>query len=112
MNLTDPKTEFLSRRMALSWPQENCDELARLVYKKFGFFEFRGVDPMKFDELDVKMRVSETAHDLCVLPGLFMVARLDGRTFTRLTKEVQKFEAPFDERFRDIMVATTEHLMN
>ena len=46
---------------------------------------------MKFDELDTKMRVFETAHDLCVLPGLFMVARLDGRTFTRLTKEVQKF---------------------
>jgi len=67
---------------------------------------------MKFDELDAKMRVFETAHDLCVLPGLFMVARLDGRTFTRLTKEVQKFEAPFDERFRDTMVATTEHLMN
>ena len=67
---------------------------------------------MKFDELDAKMRVFETAHDLCVLPGLFMVARLDGRTFTRLTKEVHKFEAPFDERFRDTMVATTEHLMN
>ena len=23
---------------------------------------------MKFDELDAKMRVFETAHDLCVLP--------------------------------------------
>ncbi|MFN8495872.1 MAG: tRNA(His) guanylyltransferase Thg1 family protein [Caldilineaceae bacterium] len=66
---------------------------------------------MKFDELDAKLRVFETAHDLCVLPGLFMVARLDGRTFTRLTKEVHKFEAPFDERFRDTMVATAEHLM-
>ncbi len=26
---------------------------------------------MKFDELDAKMRVFETAHDLCVLPGVF-----------------------------------------
>jgi tRNA(His) guanylyltransferase len=56
---------------------------------------------MKFDELDAKMRVFETAHDLCVLPGIFMVARIDGRNFTRLTKEVFKFEAPFDPKFRD-----------
>src|SRR6266436_2880648 len=46
---------------------------------------------MKFDDLDQKMRVFETAHDLCALPGLYMVARLDGRSFTRLTKEVQPF---------------------
>jgi tRNA(His) 5'-end guanylyltransferase len=67
---------------------------------------------MKFDDLDEKMRVFETAHDLCVLPGLYMVARLDGRSFTRLTKEVQQFEAPFDPRFRDLMVETAEHLMS
>ena len=67
---------------------------------------------MKFDELDAKMRVFETAHDHCVLPGLFIVARLDGRSFTRLTKEVHDFEAPFDERFRDAMVETTAHLMD
>src|SRR5262245_5363027 len=66
---------------------------------------------MKFDELDERMRVFETAHDLCVLPGLHMVARLDGRSFTRLTKEVHPFEAPFDARFRDLMLATAEHLM-
>ena len=66
---------------------------------------------MKFDELDKKMRVYETAADLYVLPGMFMVARLDGRSFTRLTKEVCEFDSPFDERFRDLMVATTESLM-
>ncbi len=66
---------------------------------------------MKFDDLDKKMRVFETAADFCVLPGLFMVARLDGRSFTRLTKDVCQFEAPFDVRFRDLMVATTESLM-
>jgi tRNA(His) 5'-end guanylyltransferase len=66
---------------------------------------------MKFDELDQKMRVFETIHDQCVLPDLYMVARLDGRSFTRLTKEVHPFEAPFDDRFRDYMVETTEHLM-
>lgn len=67
---------------------------------------------MKFDDLDKKMRIYETAADLCVLPGMFMVARIDGRSFTRLTKEVCQFEAPFDIRFRDLMVATTESLMN
>ncbi len=67
---------------------------------------------MKFDELDKKMRVFETASDYCVLPGMFMVARLDGRGFTRLTKDVCKFEAPFDIRFRDLMVTTAESLMS
>lgn len=67
---------------------------------------------MRFDELDQKLRVYETAADLCVLPGMYMVARIDGRNFTRLTKEVHEFEAPFDERFRDLMVETTRHLMD
>ncbi len=67
---------------------------------------------MKFDDLDTKMRVFETAHDHCVIPGLWMVARLDGRGFTKLTKEKVAFEAPFDVRFRDLMLDTVEHLMN
>lgn len=67
---------------------------------------------MKFDDLDAKMRVFETASDHCVLPGVHIVARLDGRGFTRLTKEQQAFERPFDERFRDHMAATVEHLMD
>ena len=67
---------------------------------------------MKFDELDSRMRVFETAHDFSVLPGVFMVARVDGRNFTRLTKEAHEFEAPYDGRFRDMMIETTSHLMN
>jgi len=66
---------------------------------------------MKFDALDKKMRVFETAHDHSVLPQIYMVARLDGRNFTRLTKEIHAFDAPFDSRFRDCMVNTTKHLM-
>jgi tRNA(His) 5'-end guanylyltransferase len=66
---------------------------------------------MRFDELDARMRIHETAHDLCVLPGMHIVVRLDGRGFTRLTKEVHAFEAPFDTRFRDMMLNTVEHLM-
>lgn len=42
---------------------------------------------MKFDELDERMRVFETAHDHCVLPGIYIVARLDGRGFTRWRNE-------------------------
>ena len=67
---------------------------------------------MKFDELDSKMRVFETAQDRSVLPEMFLVARIDGRNFTRLTKEIHKFEAPYDARFRDMMIDTTAHLMN
>jgi len=67
---------------------------------------------MKFDELDAKMRIYESAHDYCVPPEYYMVARIDGRSFTRLTKEVHPFEAPFDIRFRDYMVETVKHLMN
>ena len=67
---------------------------------------------MKFDDLDSKMRMYETAHDYCVVPGVYMVARIDGRGFTKLTKEIHQFESPYDIRFRDYMVKTTEHLMN
>ena len=67
---------------------------------------------MKFDELDGRLRVYETSHDHCVLPGIYMVARIDGRGFTRLTKDVHKFEAPYDEKFRDFMVETVKHLMD
>ena len=67
---------------------------------------------MKFDDLDKKMRAYETAHDHCVMPEMYMVARIDGRSFTRLTKEVHKFETPFDEVMRDHMVQTVEHLMS
>ncbi|MBO6939170.1 MAG: guanylyltransferase [Deltaproteobacteria bacterium] len=66
---------------------------------------------MKFDDLDSRMRVFETAHDHSVLPGIFMVARIDGRSFTRLTRELQDFEAPYDVRFRDCMVAAVRRLM-
>ena len=67
---------------------------------------------MRFDDLDRKMRVYETLQDRIVPPEIFIVARIDGRNFTRLTKETHKFEAPFDETFKDMMVETTKHLMD
>jgi tRNA(His) 5'-end guanylyltransferase len=66
---------------------------------------------MKFDELAARLRQFETAHDHCVLPGIHIAARLDGRSFTRLTKELHPFEAPYDVVFRDYMVETVKHLM-
>jgi len=41
---------------------------------------------MKFDELDKQMRVYEQSMDQFVTPGNYIIARLDGRNFTRLTK--------------------------
>lgn len=46
---------------------------------------------MNFDELDKKMRVYEQSLDQIILPEIYMVARLDGRGFTRLTKEICRF---------------------
>lgn len=67
---------------------------------------------MVFEELDKKMRVYEESLDQTILPELYMVARLDGRSFSRLTKEVCNFEAPFDEGFRDMMVDAVKALMD
>ena len=67
---------------------------------------------MKFDDLDKKMRVYEQSIDQTVLNELYLVARLDGRNFSRLTKEICNFKAPFDERFRDMMIATVKKLMD
>jgi tRNA(His) 5'-end guanylyltransferase len=67
---------------------------------------------MKFDDLDKKMRAYEQSLDQTVLPEIYLAARIDGRSFTKLTKETCKFEAPYDVRFRDYMVSALKHLMN
>ena len=67
---------------------------------------------MKFEDLDKKMRVYEQSLDQVMLPEIYLVARLDGRGFTRLTKEVCKFEVPFDVRFRNLMENTVRALMD
>ena len=67
---------------------------------------------MKFDNFDKEMRIYEESLDQYILPDMYIAARLDGRSFTRLTKEVCKFEAPFDIRFRDLMTETVKSLMN
>ena len=53
---------------------------------------------MKSDDFDARMRRFETANDVVALPGVYMIARLDGRGFTRLTKELHDFEKPSTPR--------------
>lgn len=67
---------------------------------------------VRFDDLENKMRALEALDDARFMPGVFAVARVDGRSFTRLTKEIANFEAPFDLRFSDYMAATALHLCN
>ncbi len=67
---------------------------------------------MKFDDLDTKMRCYEQSIDQHVPSDMYLVARLDGKSFSRLTKEICDFEAPFDVRFRDMMVNTVKALMD
>ena len=66
---------------------------------------------MTFNDLDAKMRVYEQSLDQVIPPEYYLLARLDGRSFTRLTKEICHFEAPFDESFNRIMVETVKSLL-
>lgn len=64
---------------------------------------------MKPAKLEARMRGLEYFHSVRLLPGAWAVVRVDGRGFTRLT--ANRFEKPHDERFRDLMVATSERLL-
>lgn len=57
-----------------------------------------------------RMRDYERSTDHAVPSGQYVVARLDGRGFSKLTRE-QGFQHPFDPAFRAAMVSTTQHLM-
>jgi tRNA(His) 5'-end guanylyltransferase len=67
---------------------------------------------MKARELDKRMRPYERAHDIRVPPGVFMVARIDGRGFHRFTREVLGLRTAADEELREHMVAVAEHVMS
>lgn len=66
---------------------------------------------MDFDTLDKRMRGFEESLDRTIPKECYIVARLDGHGFTRLTKMEWELEKPFDTKFRDIMVMTLKHLM-
>lgn len=66
---------------------------------------------MKFDDLDRQMRRFELSFDRYIPTDRFIIARLDGRSFTKLTKAKLSFERPFDPRFHDAIIHTCRHLM-
>lgn len=67
---------------------------------------------MDFDSLDQQMRSFEQSLDRCIPQDIYIVARLDGHGFTRLTKKEWDLKKPFDNRFRDCMITTLRRLMD
>jgi tRNA(His) 5'-end guanylyltransferase len=67
---------------------------------------------MTFKEFDAYNRQFEQNSNHSIPPLNYIIVRLDGRGFSKLTKETCSFNRPFDERFSDLMVETTEYLVN
>jgi tRNA(His) 5'-end guanylyltransferase len=64
---------------------------------------------MKRTDFEARMRSLEYFHSLRLLPGAWVVVRVDGRSFSRFTES--RFEKPFDPRFHDLMVRTAQRLL-
>jgi tRNA(His) guanylyltransferase len=64
---------------------------------------------MDSDSFEKRMRSQEYFHNLRLLPGAWVVVRLDGRGFSRFTES--RFEKPFDLKFHQLMVQTTQALI-
>lgn len=56
-----------------------------------------------------QMRDLEYFHNQRLLPGAWVIVRVDGRSFSSFTET--RFEKPYDERFRDLMVATAQVML-
>jgi tRNA(His) 5'-end guanylyltransferase len=67
---------------------------------------------MKFEEIEAFMRKTERLSEQYILPENFIIVRLDGKGFTKLTKEKLSLEKPFDKKFSLVMIDTTKHLFN
>ena len=63
---------------------------------------------MKKQDFEARMRQGEHYHDLRVLPGAYIVIRVDGRSFHKVTETMNK---PFDDIFHDHMVKTATSLL-
>jgi tRNA(His) 5'-end guanylyltransferase len=64
---------------------------------------------MRPDELESRMRPLEWFHGVRLLPGAWVVLRLDGRGFSRFTEE--RCDKPFDLRFHGWMTQAAQALM-
>lgn len=58
--------------------------------------------------LSTRMKMYESVNTVRLIPGLPVVARLDGRCFSSWTKDLMK---PFDKNFRALMAASSEYLV-
>jgi tRNA(His) guanylyltransferase len=65
---------------------------------------------MKQSKLEERMRLGECYHGLRVPPGLYIVVRVDGRSFSRLTERL--VEKPFDPTFHRWMVTAARGLLD
>lgn len=65
---------------------------------------------MKIEEIENKIKKIENLFDQYVLPENYIIVRLDGKGFSKFTKDKLKLNKPFDERFHEAMKATTLHL--
>src|ERR1044072_1490512 len=66
---------------------------------------------MKGSEFDDKMRSFEKSNDEIIRPNMLVVTRIDGRTFSTLTRKILKVE-PYDKNLSYCMRSTVMHLMN
>lgn len=66
---------------------------------------------MKGDLFDKKMRAFEESNDARIHPEMNVIVRIDGRNFSRLTRDILEVE-PFDISLRDAMIATTKSIMS
>lgn len=66
---------------------------------------------MNLTTLDEHMRQLEKNYER-VLPQTHFIVRLDGRSFTSLTKKGCSFDAPFDTFFHHSMLTTMKQLMH
>ncbi len=64
---------------------------------------------MNKDDFEERMRALEYFHGLRVLPGAWVVIRVDGRGFSRFTEA--RFEKPFDPAFHALMQQTAKTLL-
>ena len=65
---------------------------------------------MDADKFEAEMRAGEVYHSFRVPPGCWAIIRVDGRSFTALTKN--NFERPFDQKFNFAMGAAAVALMH
>ncbi len=64
---------------------------------------------MDSDGFEQQMRSLEYFHSLRLLPGTWVVVRVDGRGFSQFTKS--RFQKPFDVEFHKLMVQTASALL-